>query len=220
MPGSGEISLAGGNKPTSTAKPVDSVAEKKLAEAPKVHVVAAGETFTSLAVKYFGHAKYAGLITKANPTVDPRKVRIGMKVNIPAAPENVAATASPSPTPGPTTPSATPTGTRLPSTGTPVTRIAKAAPVPPDRAYTIKAGEGWYGLSQRFLGSGERWTELYELNKERVPHNPHTVPPGTVIELPKEASMKATTASPTTKPASTTKIEKIEKSDKPKKATE
>lgn len=217
-PGSGEISLAGnGDKPPSAAKPVESTTEKKLTEGPKTHVVQAGETFTSLAVKYFGHAKYTNLITKANPTVDPRKVRIGMKVIIPPAPENMTAAASPAPAPGPGTPTATLAGTRSPSAGTPITRTAKAPPVPADRAYTIKAGEGWYTLAQRFLGNGERWTELYELNKERVPHNPHNVPPGTVIELPKEANMKAVTAAPTTKPAGTTTTEKT---TTPKKATE
>ncbi|HSW47229.1 MAG TPA: LysM peptidoglycan-binding domain-containing protein [Phycisphaerae bacterium] len=191
-PGSGEITLAGDNKPADSARTAGALTHKP-AEQPRTHVVQAGETFTSLAVKYFGHARHANLITKANPDIEPRKMRVGMKLTIPPAPDSaaptMAATASPTPPGGPAIP-----------TATPITRSTKPLPVPTDRAYTVKAGEGWYTIAQRFLSDGRRWTELYELNKERVPHNPMLVPPGLTIELPKDANM-GTTAGPSTKPA-------------------
>lgn len=161
-----------------------------------------GDTFSSLAAKYFGHARHAGLIAKANPSVDPKKLRIGTKLTIPAAPEGQAAMAGPSPTPSPTAAPTVRAAGGDPSVGTPITRGVRVAPVPADRAYTVQPNEGWYTLAERFLGDGKRWTELYELNKERVPHDPKAITPGTVIELPKEAKVKAA-AAPATRPTST-----------------
>jgi len=180
----GTASVADARPPTGAA------IDKKPAKQPTTHVVARGDTFTSLAVKYLGHAKYAKLIAKANPDVDPRRMAVGAKLTIPPAPED----ASPSATVASPTP---PAGPGLASP-TPVRPLSKPRPVPTDRAYTVKAGEGWYTLAQRFLGDGTRWTELYELNKERVPRNPHNIPPGAIIELPKEAKRAA---EPTTQPA-------------------
>jgi nucleoid-associated protein YgaU len=62
--------------------------------------------------------------------------------------------------------------------------------VPKDRAYTVKEGEGWSALAERYLGEGSRWPELYELNRERIPRNPNILPAGTVIELPKLSNKK------------------------------
>ncbi len=202
-PGAGSIGLAGsGSASGSTAGPTPALANNASATGTKTHVVQAGDTFSSLATKYFGHARHAGLIAKANPAVDPRKMRIGTKLTIPAGPEGHAAMAGPSPTPGPTAAPTVRSASGDPSVGTPITRGIRVAPIPADRAYTVQSGEGWYTLAERFLGDGKRWTELYELNKERVPHDPKGIAPGTVIELPKEAKMKAV-AAPTTRPAST-----------------
>ena len=68
--------------------------------------------------------------------------------------------------------------------------VESLPPVAPEHAYTVKAGESWNDLARRFLGDAKRWTELYEINKERAP-NPHHLRPGLVIELP--AGAKTTT---------------------------
>jgi len=62
--------------------------------------------------------------------------------------------------------------------------------VPKDRAYMVEPDEGWIVLARRFLGDGNRWPELFELNRERVPNNPNKLPVGTVIELPKSVKVK------------------------------
>jgi len=137
------------------------------------HVLQPGETFTSLAIKYLGGARHVALIAKANPGKDPRRLHVGSKIKIPAAPAPaVAAVPQPADT-AKTTSAVSP---------------EPAAPVAPDRAYKVKAGESWQDLAGRFLRDRARWTELYELNKERVPRNPERLPNGTVIELPKGVS--------------------------------
>jgi len=141
----------------------------------KTHMIQAGDTFSALAQHYLGDAKYANLIARANPAMSPRRLLIGAKVKIPPAPV-VASTTRPagSPSDGPV---------RLVSAGS-RSRFGPAPVIPENRAYTVRAGEGWYKLAKRFLGSGNRWTELYELNKERVPLDPKRLPVGAVIELP------------------------------------
>ena len=131
----------------------------------KVHVVQAGDTFSSLAVRHLGHAKYAAAIAQANPGKDPRRLLVGSKLNIPAVPPDRSTTGLP--------------GRK------PIVSDEQLPPIHPDRAYTVRPGEAWYDLAKRFLGEGSRWPELYELNRERVSNRgPHLLRAGTVIELP------------------------------------
>jgi nucleoid-associated protein YgaU len=153
------------------------------AEASKVvtHVVALGETYSSIAQKYYGSTKYINLIVKANPGKDPRKIQPGNKLNIPDGPRREASAA-----PKEVTPEASSERLHAPTVSAP--------PVASDRAYTVKPGETWHVLAQRFLGDAKRWPELYEMNVERAPRNPDGLRAGTVIELP-------TGVKPTTKPS-------------------
>ena len=63
---------------------------------PKQHVIAKGDSFSTLAKKY---SVPTAAITKANPDVNPTKLKIGQKITIPAPVEKGA-------TPAPTTPGA------------------------------------------------------------------------------------------------------------------
>ena len=150
--------------------------QKKPQEKYKLHVIRSGDTYSALAQKYLGSAKHASLLAKANPGIHPRRLMIGAKIKIPNLPvkSNVA-------------PGKSSVGVSV--AASPVHRLMAEQPpipsVPKDRAYTIKDGEGWSALSERFLGEGSRWPELYELNRERVPRNPNILPAGTVIEVPK-----------------------------------
>ncbi|UCD28933.1 MAG: LysM peptidoglycan-binding domain-containing protein [Planctomycetota bacterium] len=165
-----------------TSRPAATVLKKPDRKAPvqppvqdKWHVIQAGDTYSALAKKYYGSVKYTSLLVKANPGTEPRRLMVGTKVRIPNLPASsvsgtsaVGSTASPSPL-----------------------LMAEPIPsVPKDRAYTVKESEGWTALAERFLGDASRWPELYELNRERVPHNYNLRPAGTVIELPKEAVAK------------------------------
>jgi len=159
--------------PDATAQPV------KAAPAFTEHTIQPGDTYTSLAVKYLGHARYADKIAEANPTLEPRRLRLGAVVKIPVPEKRPAAATATQPAASPAAVAASPAP------------AAQAAPVPAERSYEVKPGEGWYTLAERFLGSGTRWTELYELNKGRVPTNFNILPAGTTIELPPGATRTA-----------------------------
>ena len=141
-----------------------------------MHVIQSGDSFSSLAAKYLGHAKHASLIAKANPGVQPRRLRVGMRVKIP---------------PAPLTPAQATSSVKQPTTPRKVKVSEPIPPVPAKHAYKVKPGEGWYDLSRRFLGDGTRWPELFELNRERVSHNPQLLRAGTVIELPRTVASAA-----------------------------
>src|SRR5690606_10761599 len=49
------------------------------------------------------------------------------------------------------------------------------------RTYTLKFGDTLWGIAQRELGAGKRYTEIAELNGIR---DPNRVPVGTVLKLP------------------------------------
>jgi nucleoid-associated protein YgaU len=160
-------------------------AEKAPASQPAVaaakpiqHVIQAGETYSALAEKYFGSARYVGLIVKANPGKDPRRLLVGSKINIPPAPKDVASKSDGKPIAGGSAKLA-----RVPNEAAPA--------VPADRAYKVQPGESWNDIAAKFLGDQKRWPELYELNKDRVATNPASLRSGTVIELP--AGVKSTT---------------------------
>jgi nucleoid-associated protein YgaU len=124
------------------------------------HTIQPGDTFSKLAHQYYGDAKYARLISQANPDLDPRRLQVGAKIIIPEGPERtVRATPTESP-------------------------VYDAQTIAKERRYVVQAGETWYDLGQKFLGSGLRGVELYELNKDRVPRDPNMLRAGTAIELP------------------------------------
>jgi nucleoid-associated protein YgaU len=141
---------------------------------PNQYVIQTGDNYSVLAKKFLGSTKHANLIAKANPGKDPRKLQVGMKINIPPAPPALKDAPVKGVDQG-TTPAAPPDPTR---------KVSEAPPVPTDRAYQVKAGEGWHELAKRFLGDAKRWPELYELNRDRVPRNPEGLQEGAVIELP------------------------------------
>ena len=179
------------------------------AKVNKEHVIQPGDTFSGLAVKYFGHAKYADLIQNANPDRDPRKLRPGMKIVIPPNPDAASGSAvvpspvpsvTPSPAPSPLHTGAEPA--RMPDLSRMLSarRLPSPEPAAAERAYTVKAGDNWEALSKRFMGTAN-WTELFEHNKERLKGDRRNLRPGLVIELPEGANLAAlNTAS--TKPAS------------------
>ncbi len=155
-----------------TAPPAGLVVTSQPAARMREYVIKPGDNLSIIAARYYGHAKYADELIKANPGIKPRQLRVGMKINIP----ELATTTAPA---GQTPPAVPAAPTRIVSETLP--------PIPPERAYRVQPGEGWYELAARFLGNGNDWPELYEENKGRVPHNPQDLRAGTLIQLPERA---------------------------------
>ena len=121
-----------------------------------------GDTFASLAKDYYGDEKYTQFLIDSNPEVpDPRRLRIGTLIKLPAAPPDLARSAS------------APPGAKSALTGTRASRT-----------YQVRPGDSFYGVARDVLGDAARWQELFELNKELVKGDPKRLRPGQVLVLP------------------------------------
>jgi len=101
----------------------------------KTHTVASGELLGDIALKYYGSSKAWKKIQEANPGVDPKNLKVGQKLVIPAADPKV----------GETAPATVATGAG-------------------ERSYTVKAGDTLYVIAKKELGSASRWKEIEKLN--------------------------------------------------------
>ncbi len=63
--------------------------------------------------------------------------------------------------------------------------------------YTVKPGDSLWAIAARTLGRGDRWQELYDLNRPVIGKSPSAVRPGMVLRLPGgRASVPAAAALP------------------------
>ncbi len=121
----------------------------------RTHVVAQEDNFSTLAERYYGSQSYAGLLVQANPNVDPRRMKIGSRITIP--PLNPDGGASPA-------------RSEARQAGT--------------RRYYVQDGDSLYAIADAKLGTGARWSEIYDLNKSVIGADPSRLEVGVVLTLP------------------------------------
>lgn len=79
----------------------------------------------------------------------------------------------------------------------------KPAPAPaPAPTYTVQSGDSLSAIAGRVLGDMNRWTELYELNRDQIP-DPNVIYAGLVLKLPGGASAAPAPAPKPAAPAPT-----------------
>jgi LysM repeat protein len=139
--------------------------------------------------------------------IEAERLMTALKNLAPTAPTAPSAPAAPS---APTAPNAPPLFT-LPDLGkildgllpkpTPAPEAPKPAPKPkpepqpepkpepkpkpsnPGGTYTVKKNDSLSKIAQRVLGDGNRWREIYNLNRDQL-SNPNVIHPGMVLKLP------------------------------------
>lgn len=126
----------------------------------RTHVVANGESFSSIAQNYYGDANLFGLIQKANPNVKPKGLRVGQKLIIP-----------------PHTPAAT-----TPTTAAPTEQPAAGAV--DANVHIVAPGETLSLIAAKRLGRAALWEELYKLNKDVIGGDPGNLKVGMKLRLP------------------------------------
>jgi nucleoid-associated protein YgaU len=119
------------------------------------YVVQDGDTFERIAKKIYGSSKSAGLISRANPFVDPTKLRAGRKLRLPKDPGNI--------------------------TGKPVDVPAAAAEG--SRLYVVEAGDTLGEISRKLYGSGSMQKALFEANRDKLA-SPDSLKPGQELVVP------------------------------------
>ncbi len=121
----------------------------------RTHVVAPEDNFSTLAERYYGSQSYAGLLVQANPNVDPRRMKIGSRITIPPL-DPVDA-------------------------GAPARSEAREIGI---SRYYVQEGDSLYAIADAKLGTGARWSEIYELNKAVIGADPSRLKVGVALTLP------------------------------------
>lgn len=165
--------------PAPPAPPVvDSKVEPLAAkEEPKVHVVQPGETIAKIAKVYFPKAVTKGTdaILKANPDVDPSRMRVGAKLTIPVL-EGTPMAAIVAPT---TTSSSSGSAAARPQSGTTSGSIA------PGGSYTTKKGDTLASISRRAYGKTERWQDIWLANYDALGDDVDKPAAGIRLKIPR-----------------------------------
>jgi nucleoid-associated protein YgaU len=140
------------------------------AGATRTHVVQAGESFASIAAKYYGRSSEYTRLIKANPHLDPRKLKIGQAVVIPG--DDVAARSA--------SDYSGPAGDGV------------SSPTDPRREYRVVSGDSLHRISQKLYGRSDQADRIYQLNKAQIGADPARLKVGMVLQLPEPPTVGRT----------------------------
>jgi len=150
-------------KPKPRAKAERSPREKatsKTTKGHRTHTIRRGDSYALLAEQYYGSQRHAKFLMDANPEhSDPRRLREGVVLRVPPMPNQ-------------------------PGTAHSAGSLRRPSGTAGERTYVVRGGDSFYRIAVRELGSGSRWPELFELNKNVVDGKPERLRPGQVLRLP------------------------------------
>lgn len=133
------------------------------AGAESTYIIKKGDTFGSIAMALLGSTKKADAISKANPTVDPTRMKIGTKLRIPSAtPSADGAIASTAKT---GSKSATPAGTTASNTANkPAAGGALATKSTTAGTHIVVAGETLSSIAKKYYGDSALYMAIAKAN--------------------------------------------------------
>jgi nucleoid-associated protein YgaU len=192
--------------PNSAASPPSPVTSGAAGTGQRTHVVQPNETFASIAEMAYGSQAYYPHIVRANPNVNPKRLRAGMTIVLPGRDQVVAkeskalegaqlsAASSPGSSTGAVGPSGA-TGVGVTGTaGTTGTVTVAGAPLDEKTHYRVQPGESLYKIALRLYGRIEKIDAIYDLNKDAIGPNRDRLKAGTVLKLPEPPTTAATAA--------------------------
>lgn len=138
-----------------------------------IHVVAEGESLSSICGARFGDQTLAAELARYNELSDPDRVRIGHKLRIPSAGDLVRG--RPAPAAGAAPPVTPPVAAPQ--------RVAEAKP----RTYTVKEGDVLSEIASRLLGSSRQYLAIYEANRD-ILESPDALQAGMTLKIPRDSS--------------------------------
>ena len=137
----------------------------------RTYIVRAGQTLTSIASDLYGDPHAWMLILKANPKLNPSRLRVGAKIQIPDP-----AAVRPHP------------AVVVPASQVVLADDVTDASAPSGQTYRVKPGDTLYRIAKRVLGSGSRSDALFELNRDVIGSNPARLTLGMLLRIPSAAS--------------------------------
>ncbi len=107
------------------------------------HTVRKGETFESIAKKYYGQSGRGWVIAKANPMTDPNRLTEGRVIQVPKDPLNIQ--------------------------GVPVQPKAPPPEEPTPEEYIVQKGDTLSGIAQEVYGDSRLWGVIFDANRDQLP---------------------------------------------------
>ena len=142
--------------PTTTAKTSPVTAP---ASGATKYTIKAGDTFSTIAGDFYKDTRKWSVIAKANPGVDPARLKVGQVINVP-------------------------TDGAVARQATTVPERASAVTRPSGTTHTVATGETLSAIAERYLGSKGAWKRLYEANKDAIGSDPAKLKVGTKLVIP------------------------------------
>ena len=163
----------------STARGAGSaIAGGATASGERTHKVQLGETLSSISAAAYGTPNQYPAILRANPGLDPNRLKPGMVVNLPDLKDIKPAAAS----------------ARVASEGDAQHAGARVGAAPlTAKQYRVEPQDNLYRIAVKLYGKGTLANKIYELNKQTIGDDPAKLKVGQVLELP-EAPTVTTSA--------------------------
>jgi len=129
----------------------------------RTHVIAQGETFSTIARTVYGNKKYYLQIEKANPNVVPERLRPGTTIVLPELPVS---------------------GDHADHRAAHSGAIASSKAVDSDTQYVIKPNDSLYRISMHLYGTPNKVDAIYDLNKDLIGPDRGRLKLGMTLRLP------------------------------------
>lgn len=159
-PSNGEGSgSAAANTPAATETPSNTSGNR-------TYKVQKGDTLSSISKATYGNANYYPHILRANPGLDPHKLKPGMVIQLPD-PQQVV-----------------PHGSTQATEGSAAGGSSSSTAIDASHQYRVTAGDSLYKISVKLYGNGGYVDQIYEKNKQAIGSDPARLKVGMVLELP------------------------------------
>lgn len=124
-----------------------------------LHKVREGESYSSIAKKYYGSIVYWDSVQHANPGVTPRSLKVGQLIRVPKKPKSLALSGR---------------------GGQSATK--KTLTSPPIR-HKVRKNDTLAGISKHYYGTTRKWRLIYDANRSKI-SNPDMLTVGADLSIP------------------------------------
>ena len=123
-----------------------------------LHKVREGESYSSIAKKYFGSTLFWDSVQNANPGVTPRSLKVGQLIRVPKKPNPTVASAK---------------------------GAKKTTKEQSNRAvrHKVRKNDTLAGISKRYYGTTRKWRLIYDANRTKI-SNPDVLSVGVNLSIP------------------------------------
>lgn len=128
------------------------------------YIVQPGDTFSSIAAKMYGSKNLYHVLVKANPTIEPTRLKPNMEINVPSS-DSVRA-----------------------ERGSVSLQSEAETIIDANRQYRIQTGDTLHGIALRLYGKSAMWSSIYDANKEKIGPDAGRIKVGMVLTLPTPAA--------------------------------